>query len=56
MINWHSVINDSFKTGKSTAEMLEEAYQLGRSDAIRELLRVIIKFFKERGIDYDTDK
>lgn len=32
-MDWNRMINESFKDGRSVAELLEEAYQMGRAEA-----------------------
>lgn len=56
--NWHNLMNESFKDGRSSVQLLEEAYQMGKAEMLEESIEVVHSYFKnliDKNPDWEID-
>lgn len=56
--NWHNMMSESFKDGRSSVQLLEEAYQMGKAEMLEDAIRTVKNYFMqllEKNPDWEID-
>lgn len=56
--DWNRMITESFKDGRSSVQLLEEAYQMGKAEMLDDAIRTVKNYFMnliEQNPDWEID-